>query len=44
MAFKFSSYPKLPAMATTPLVFMGVILPVWWFGTADTWEPTALIG
>ena len=31
-----SSYPNIPAYATSARVLRGVILPFWWFGEAVT--------
>ena len=39
-----SSYPNAPKKATAARVSIGVIRPVWWFGTAATWAPIELCG
>ena len=31
-------------MATVARVPMGVLLPVWWLGEAETWEPMQATG
>ena len=43
-AVRSSSYPKTPRAATLKRSSSGMLLPVWWFGQADTCAPSVFCG